>query len=155
MAIHAPIMGAPLRAIPLPPVLAFLMGVPVAPRDAIERVIQAAIDALDTMDGDPDLEADGDELDGTGGEDDFCDHNSNWLAYPGCPISDPGGEPAVHTIMPGYGDNQDTEPLNYAAAERAETLAELARAYAYEGRFEEAKKITARLTAISHPAMTH
>lgn len=155
MAVHAPITGAPSRAILLPPILAFLMGVPVAPRSAVERTIQAAIDALDLLDGDPDLETNGDELDGTGGEDDFCDQNSNWLAYPGCPVSDPGGEPAVHTIMPEYGDSQDTEPLNYATAERAEKLAELARAYAYEGRFEEAKKITARLVAIGHPAMAH
>lgn len=124
-------------------------------RQEIADAIEIMIDMLDAMDGDSDLETNGDELDGTGGEDDFCDHSHGWLAYLGCPISDPGGEPAVHTIMPGYGESQDTEPLNYAAAERAEKLAELARAYAYEGRFDEAKKITVRLAAISHPAMTH
>ena len=41
------------------------------------------------MDGDPDVELNGDELDGTRGEDDFCDHNANWLGQPGCPVSDP------------------------------------------------------------------
>jgi hypothetical protein len=49
------------------------------------------IDHLDEMDGDPDLEANGDELDGSLGEDDFCDHNADWLGHPGCPLSDPGG----------------------------------------------------------------
>ena len=77
-------------AIALPPVLAFIMGVPAAPRIAIERTIQAAIEALDLIDGNPDLELNGDELDGTAGEDDFYPH-SDWQGSPGCPVADRGG----------------------------------------------------------------
>lgn len=62
MAIHAPIMGAPLRApaIPLPPYLRDALGSVAASRETIEALIQHALDALDRCDGDPDLE-DGDE----------------------------------------------------------------------------------------------
>lgn len=49
---------------------------------------------LDRMDGDCDVEPNGDELDGTGAEDDFCPHSATWHAGPGCPISD-GCEPEV------------------------------------------------------------
>jgi hypothetical protein len=45
-------------AVRLPPVLACIMGVPVAPREAVELTIQAAIGALDDMDGDPDEDED-------------------------------------------------------------------------------------------------
>lgn len=72
------------------------------PRDDLERLLrgfvamqetaglaaQILIARLDRADGDTDLECNGDELDGTGGEDDFCDHHH--LHYgPGCPVSDP------------------------------------------------------------------
>ena len=56
-------------------------------RDEIETFIGAAIDLLDKFDGDPDFEANGDELDGLGAEDDFCSHNTDG---PGCPIADAG-----------------------------------------------------------------
>lgn len=56
---------------------------------AIGLAIEAMILRLDEMAGDADLEANGDELDGTGGEDDFCDHGYAYAA--GCPVSDPGG----------------------------------------------------------------
>lgn len=56
-------------------------------RDEIETFIGVAIDLLDKFDGDPDLEANGDELDGSGAEDDFCSHNPDG---PGCPIADAG-----------------------------------------------------------------
>ena len=46
------------------------------------------IDRMDELDGDPDMELVGDELDGTGGEDDFYPH-SNWRGMPGCSVSDP------------------------------------------------------------------
>jgi len=61
-----------------------------AARMHLERLIAVAIDLLDTNDGDSDLEANGDELDGTAGEDDFCEHAA-WFGEPGCPLSDPGG----------------------------------------------------------------
>lgn len=40
------------------------------------------------MDGDSDLELNGDEADGSLGEDDFHMHN-DCMRYPGCPCSDP------------------------------------------------------------------
>ena len=40
----------------LPPVLAFALGVPAAPRSSVEAVIERMIDALDTLDGDENLE---------------------------------------------------------------------------------------------------
>jgi len=36
-----------------------------------------------------DKEPNGDELDGSGAEDDFVDHSYSFRAEPGCPISDP------------------------------------------------------------------
>jgi hypothetical protein len=48
------------------------------------------IDRMDEIDGDLDLELNGDELDGSPAEDDFYDHSENWLRHPGCPVSDPG-----------------------------------------------------------------
>jgi hypothetical protein len=50
----------PEAVIALPPVLAFTLGVPAAPRSAVEAVIQKMIDALDQIDGDADFEP-GDE----------------------------------------------------------------------------------------------
>ena len=47
MAAHAP------QAVLLPPALSYIMGVLYAPREAVERLIEAAIAALDEMDGDP------------------------------------------------------------------------------------------------------
>jgi hypothetical protein len=74
-----------LAAIPLSPVLAFIMGVPVAPREAVERTIERAIEELDAMDGDCDLE------DATGLEDAFETHAID-DAGPGCLCSDTGEE---------------------------------------------------------------
>src|SRR5688500_17842657 len=56
-------------------------------RSSLTAAIAELVDLLDQLDGDPDLGPDGDELDGTGAEDDFCDHNAGG---PGCPASDPG-----------------------------------------------------------------
>lgn len=58
-------------------------------RHQLEGFIAIAIDLADVLDGDPDREPDGDELDGSMGEDDFCPQHANSLGYPGCPISDP------------------------------------------------------------------
>ncbi len=57
-------------------------------RTQLEGFVAIAIDLMDLADGDADIEANGDELDGTAGEDDFYPH-SNWRGEPGCPISDP------------------------------------------------------------------
>lgn len=62
------------------------------PRRLLELLVQHAIDRLDEEDSDPDIEANGDETDGTFAEDE-------WLVPPtifgfyhgaGCSISDPG-----------------------------------------------------------------
>jgi hypothetical protein len=85
-------------------------------RAQLEGFIAVAIDLLDIADGDTDVELNGDEADGTGGEDDFIDHHTlvgDW-GNAGCPVSDPGGcehdgrEPdytAGH--VPIYGVDQD------------------------------------------------
>ncbi|MBB3990856.1 hypothetical protein [Croceicoccus naphthovorans] len=50
------------------------------------------LERLDQLDGDSDVEPNGDELDGNLGEDDFCPHRPGmWGGGVGCPISDPGG----------------------------------------------------------------
>ncbi|WP_126172858.1 hypothetical protein [Altericroceibacterium xinjiangense] len=82
-------MSAPIK---LPPILGFIMGVPVAPREAVERTIQAAIDALDAIDGDPDLEPDGDEADGSGAEDEPCAWFLTMDRGPGCTTADPDND---------------------------------------------------------------
>lgn len=77
-------MNAPIK---LPPTLAYIVGVPVAPRTAVEQLIQRAIDELDELDGDPDLE------DATDAEDEGVSPAA--LAFadgPGCSISDPDHE---------------------------------------------------------------
>lgn len=117
--------GASAPPIVLPPILAFMLGVPVAPRSSVEAVIERMIDALDALDGDPAVEPlpdwrgvdpryraelrdadailaiegvgeddppepNGDEEDGTLGEDDFCFHSPACeMGAAGCPISDP------------------------------------------------------------------
>jgi hypothetical protein len=60
-------------------------------REAIELAVDAFLARLDEMDGDPDLEPNGDELDGDpAAEDEFTHHSAFADRYaPGCPISDP------------------------------------------------------------------
>lgn len=58
-------------------------------RHELEAVTERLIEYLDTLDPDPDVEPNGDELDGSLGEDDFHPQNEDWKAEPGCPISDP------------------------------------------------------------------
>lgn len=60
------------------------------------KIAAAMVDRLDDIDGDADLEpepdeANGDERDGSMGEDDFCIHNTGGDYAAGCPIADPGG----------------------------------------------------------------
>lgn len=57
----------------------------------IGDTIESLIAFMDDLGGDPDREANGDELDGNGSEDDFMFHGDDG---PGCPIadSDEGGE---------------------------------------------------------------
>ncbi|MBU1607187.1 MAG: hypothetical protein KKD08_10330 [Alphaproteobacteria bacterium] len=62
-------------------------------RDQLHGFIAVAIDLADALDGDPDIEPDGDETDGSMGEDDFVGHNVPLsLQGPGCPSADCGEE---------------------------------------------------------------
>lgn len=58
--------------------------------------IEGLIAFLDELGGDPDLEPNGDELDGNGSEDDFMHHHApaGGLSGPGCSIADPDCCPA-------------------------------------------------------------
>lgn len=64
--------------------------IPSLPRPVLERLAQSIIDRLDDMDGDTDVEPNGDEQDGNQSEDDFMGHGEGWKQEPGCPIADPG-----------------------------------------------------------------
>jgi len=86
-------------------------------RKKLESFIEISIALLDLYDGDPDVEANGDELDGVYDEDEFADMNHH-ASGPGCNISDPGGcehdgreEEAAfrHGV---YGEDQSKGPLN-------------------------------------------
>lgn len=72
---------------------ALLRALPGLPRDLLEQLVETAIERLDAADGDTDAELNGDEADGTGGEDDFIDRGQGFVGVwsgPGCPVSDPG-----------------------------------------------------------------
>lgn len=98
--------------------------------DDLLTIADAAIDELDRRDPDVDVEANGDELDGTAGEDDFYPH-SNWKGEAGCPVSDPDSDPldggehdeSVGLAAPIYGLDQSRGPTNelsaYVAGQRA------------------------------------
>ena len=92
-------------------------------RIQLEGFIAIAIELLDLADGDPDVEPNGDELDGNLGEDDFHHQNAGWLGEPGCPVSDPGGDPLddgeddAGIVRPLYGVDQSLGPINREAAE--------------------------------------
>lgn len=75
--------------------------IPSLSRAELDRLVQQMIDRMDDMDGDTDLEPDGDELDGSMAEDDFGPQNADWLGYPGCPISDPGEDDTEDRCMAG------------------------------------------------------
>jgi hypothetical protein len=73
------------------PIDVLLSAIPSLPRVALDRLVERAIEEMDGQDGDTDLEANGDELDGSAGaEDEFWPHWRNHGWSPGCPISDPG-----------------------------------------------------------------
>lgn len=67
--------------------------IPSLPRPALDRLVERAIAHLDERDGNSDLELNGDELDGTGGEDDFINYGgfAGIWSGAGCPVGDPGG----------------------------------------------------------------
>lgn len=61
-------------------------------RPELEGFIAVAIGLLDVLDGDPDVELNGDELDGSSLEEDIpSDCGFGAGLGPGCPLADPGG----------------------------------------------------------------
>lgn len=73
--------------------------IPSMPRPALARLVQQAIDRMDDLDGDPDFEPCGDELDGNNAEDEELTLSAVQLRLDqrqgiGCPIADPGGDVA-------------------------------------------------------------
>lgn len=76
--------------IPLPPPLALSIGATMAPRSVVERIVEHLIAALDTIDGDVELESNGEDEDGDLAESDpyFDDPRSVHGWGPGCLISD-------------------------------------------------------------------
>jgi hypothetical protein len=100
-------------------------------RAAIAERIEWLISLLDAADADPDVELNGDELDGSGvAEDEFVEHWNCNLLPAGCPISDPGGDPldageleewrteGCSPVKPRYGDDQSAGPINEGEAHR-------------------------------------
>ena len=59
--------------------------IPSLPRAELSRLTERMIDRMDEIDGDPDAEVNGDELDGLMAEDDFHPQQPNWLGLPGDP----------------------------------------------------------------------
>lgn len=87
-----------------------LSAIPSLPRALLARLVERAIECLDEMDGDPDIEPNGDETDHSGGEDD-CDPTCERILGlgPGCPLSDPGEMGCRTMLRPTYdGEDQTT-----------------------------------------------
>lgn len=59
-------------------------------RKALAAFVEAAINLMDVLDGEDDLELNGDEADHNQAEDDFCKWRKKGEG-PGCDIGDPGG----------------------------------------------------------------
>lgn len=77
--------------------------IPSLPRPVLERLAQQIIDRLDDMDGDTDLEPNGDEEDGNLSEDDDRYYSGEGA---GCPIADPG-EASNRTMLAPTLDGED------------------------------------------------
>lgn len=92
------------EAAPLDVVLSVI---PSLPRALLARLVERAIECLDELDGDPDVELNGDEADHSGGEDD-CDplHADDIHMGAGCPIADPGEMGCRTMLRPTY-DGED------------------------------------------------
>lgn len=78
-------MGQQPPIVRLPTLDAMLTALPSWPRPVLTRLVARMIERLDELDGDPDVELNGDELDGSMAEDDFHHQHANWLGYPGDP----------------------------------------------------------------------
>lgn len=104
---------------PAPPLRRALALIPSLPRPMLSRFVARAIERLDQIDGDPDLE------DATGEEDAFEGHNERFgYDGPGCPVadvredSDPGecnGDPEHEDGRVAiYGLDQSRGPIRFA-----------------------------------------
>lgn len=86
-------------------------------REQIAAAAAALVDLLDDIDGDPDVELNGDEADGTGSEDDFIDHLAPYsMRGPGCPIADPD------TCVDDEGEYIDEREMDYADGDSGEFI---------------------------------
>ena len=74
------------KALPLETLLSMI---PSLPRQALDRLVERAIDHMDELDGDADLELGGDELDTGNAEDEHAAGHPWGHVGPGCAISDP------------------------------------------------------------------
>lgn len=83
-------------------------------RDEIEAAVDALIAHLDRIDGDDDIELNGDERDGNDAEDEFGRHSGRGDTgeNPGCSISDPGGGDIADEVQ----DAAWSERINQTAA---------------------------------------
>ena len=70
------------------PLALIAQAIPKLTRNDLEALTERLIDYLDEQDGNADVELNGDERDGSLGEDDFCPQNNRYGAA-GCPVSDP------------------------------------------------------------------
>lgn len=121
---------------------ALLALIPSLPRPALAKLTTRMIDRMDCLDGNADVEANGDELDGSMGEDDFHHQNADWLGYPGVPEDakddDPSGDlldegededwrpDGIFVDKPKYGIDQSSGPINEAEAYHRFKKAQLA-----------------------------
>lgn len=84
-----------------------LSAIPSLPRALLARLVERAIECLDEMEPDPDVELNGDETDHSGGEDDRDPlHCHDVYMAAGCPISDPGEMSCRTMLQPTY-DGED------------------------------------------------
>jgi hypothetical protein len=114
--------------------MTLLAVIPSLPRATLARLTEAMIDRMDEIDGDTDLELNGDELDGDNSEDEFLDRQDG-LGRPGDPNDAEDDDPAGDTLdehgefedwrpdgvavdRPRYGEDQSTGPLNELEAYR-------------------------------------
>jgi hypothetical protein len=108
------------------------------PRDHLAAITEALIAVQDVQDGDPDIEAAGDEEDGSLAEDEVCARFGAITDGPGCMASDPdlavddGGCDDINDdreyeerLIPNYGIDQTKEPVNEVEAVRAYQLEQL------------------------------
>lgn len=78
-----------------------LDAIPSLPRPLLVRMVQRMIDRIDEMDGDTDVEPNGDEGDYTGSEDDCCPIWANGTDMgAGCPFADAGEASNRTTLSP-------------------------------------------------------